>query len=510
VLEGKARFDGPTVPVYIRLARHSDAIYLDLCDERWRVVRIDAAGWKVLSDSPVRFRRIKGMQTLPTPSRGSIYDLQPFVNVANDDDFTLIVAWLLAALNPSGPYPVLVLLGEQGSAKSSLARIVRRLFDPNDCEVRKDVREPRDLAIAANNGRCIAMDNLSSLPAWLSDAMCSLATGGGFATRTLYTDDDETLFSAQRPIVLNGITEIATRPDLLDRSIILNLPTITDERRRPEKQLWAQIEQAWPGILGGLLAGVSCAMRNLEAVQTKPTRWPRMADFAQWVTAAEPALQPSEGHFSRVYSANRADANTIALEDSPVVEGVLRLSESDEWSGSASELLKQLVGSSDEAAKRQQGWPKNASQLSRALRVVAPNLRSVGVNVEFQRDGRRRSVRISKLGKDTVIAVTDATPVYLKPLVVTALEVAATVASPPPSRHYRYLTYSMTLMTLSTPNFSGSPIPRMRQALAFTNLGRNGRSHMLLTTSRGLNHHNSRRACVDRIRKQTRTLVEYA
>ena len=145
----------------------------------------------MLSDSPVRFRRARGMNALPVPRRGgSIEALRPFLNVQGDEDFVLIVSWLVAALRPKGPYPVLVLQGEAGSAKSTAVRVLRALVDPNTSPLRSEPRETRDLMIAARNSWCIAFDNVSRLSPRLSDDLCRMATGGGFSTRQLYTDNE--------------------------------------------------------------------------------------------------------------------------------------------------------------------------------------------------------------------------------------------------------------------------------------------------------------------------------
>src|SRR5262249_45420596 len=155
------------------------------------------------------------------------------------EDWYLLVAWMLAALRPQGPYPLLCLHGEQGSAKSTLARLLRASIDPNAANLRSDPREGRDVMIAATNGWVIALDNLSSLQPWLSDCLCRLATGGGYATRELYSDNEEFILDAQRPVVLTSIEDLASRGDLLDRAIVETLPAIPEERRRPEKELWA-------------------------------------------------------------------------------------------------------------------------------------------------------------------------------------------------------------------------------------------------------------------------------
>jgi hypothetical protein len=240
VIEAKAHFDAPERVVHIRVGGLDGRLYLDLGDESWRAVEIDATGWRVIDTPPVRFRRAAGMQPLPLPvPGGSVETLRSFLNLQSDDDFVLVVAWALAALSDRGPYPVLALSGERGSAKSTFSAILQALLDPNTAPL---PREDRDLFIAASNGHVLAFDNVSGLPAWISDTLCRLATGGGFAVRQLYTDQDEVLFDAARPVILNGIEDIVTRPDLADRAVFLTLQPIPEERRRPEAELWAAFE----------------------------------------------------------------------------------------------------------------------------------------------------------------------------------------------------------------------------------------------------------------------------
>jgi hypothetical protein len=186
VLEGKALFDGPEYPVYTRLAEHNNAVYIDLANERWQAIEITAKGWQLIDTPPVKFRRTRGMLALPDPVRGgTLATLRSFVNLASEDDWRLLVAWLVMTMRPTGPFPILTLYGEQGSAKSSMVQVLRAVVDPNTAALRTTPREERDLAIAARNGWVIAFDNLSHLPDWLSDALCRLATKAGFATREL-------------------------------------------------------------------------------------------------------------------------------------------------------------------------------------------------------------------------------------------------------------------------------------------------------------------------------------
>ncbi len=309
VIEAKAIYDGDSRRVFIRLAEHQNQIYLDLGNDRWQVIEIDSVGWRVVNDPPVMFRRAKAMKELPTPDPyGNIQELRRFANVTNED-WPLLLAWLVASMRPTGPYPVLAVHGEHGSAKSTLCRFARKIIDPNTSPLRADYREPRDLLICANSGWIVALDNLSDIKPWLSDCFCRLSTGGGFSTRTLFENDEETIFDAKRPLILNCIDEVVNRSDLLDRSVLLNLPRIDSEQRISEAKLDREFDEALPKILGGLLAAVSVAIRNQD--QVKLLKLPRMADFAIWATAAEPALGLAPGEFLKAYTANREPGRRV-------------------------------------------------------------------------------------------------------------------------------------------------------------------------------------------------------
>ena len=393
-LAGRARYDGPDHPVFIRLAEQDGVIYLDLCDAAWRVVEIDADGWRIVTDAPVRFRRTKGMLALPTPDDGgTLVTLRRFFNLP-DADWVLIVAWLIAAFRPRGPYPILGFRGEQGSAKSTRARMLRSLVDPNAAALRTMPRDERDLMIAATNSWTLALDNISTLPPWISDALCRLSTGGGFATRELYADEDETILDAQRPLILNGISDFATRSDLLDRLIGIDLPRIPDDERQSEEALWLAFEQARPAILGALLSAASMAIRNLPT--THLDAMPRMADFALWVTAAAPALGWQPDTFLDAYAVNRAGTHEFIVEASPFAATLIEFvkNQREPWEGRASALLAALNERADEATRKQRGWPADATRLSSDLRRIAPNLRAIGLAVEWGRSKRARTVRL--------------------------------------------------------------------------------------------------------------------
>ncbi len=402
-LESRALFDGARRAVHVRIAGADAAIYLDLCDPKWRVVEITARGWRVIpaQEAPVRFWRPRGLLPLPEPARdGTVDELRRFLNVGSEADWQLIVGWLLAAFRPVGPHPILVLHGEQGSAKSTAARVLRALVDPNVAPLRAEPRALEDLVIAAANSWVQVFDNLSHLPAWLADALCRLSTGGGLAKRELYSDRDETLLDVQRPVILTGIEELATRSDLLDRSLLVSLPRIADAQRLPEEPFWRAFTAAGPRLLGALLGAVAVGLANLDRVQLD--RYPRLADFALWVVACEPALPWPAGGFFDAFAGNRESAHELALEASPIVDPLRALLDAPAsrgaWRGTATELLdalaRHLPGGEREGKKPPTGWPANGRALSNALRRLAPNLRAVGIDVSFTRTAGRGSKRL--------------------------------------------------------------------------------------------------------------------
>jgi hypothetical protein len=396
VLESQALFDGERIDTHIRVAAHDGAIYLDLCNENWQVVEITRDGWTVRDDSPVRFRRAPGMLAIPMPIHGgSVAALRAVVNMPDDGAWALALSWLVAALRPDRPCPVKAVTGEQGSAKTTYCKMARALIDPNTCDLRAEPKDVRDLMIAANNSHVVGFDNLSGLPGWMSDAICRLVTGGGFTTRELYSDEAERLFSAKRPVIINGIEDVGSRPDLLDRCICIHLPTIPDDRRQPEADLWAAFEAARPGILGALLDAVAIAMRRLPTV--KLDALPRMADFARWAVAAEPGLGLPTGAVMAAYGESRTEAVELGIEASPVGAPLLDLVRRGAWSGTPTELLAAMDAALGEKTKRPTGWPKGARAMGGAVKRLAPNLRRMGVAVDFEREAggsRRRLIHL--------------------------------------------------------------------------------------------------------------------
>jgi hypothetical protein len=366
------------------------------------------------------------MLALPTPARnGNMSRLRSLINVGDDKNWVLLLSWLLAACRPTGPYPVLIFEGEQGSAKSTTARLLRRLIDPSSALLRTPPREERDLLIAANNSWIVAYDNLSGVPQWLSDALCRLATGGGFSTRELYTDTDEVILDLTRPVILNSIDHLAERADLADRAIVLNLPRIDDSARRDEAQLYVEYEREQPNILGALFDALSAALVRFP--ETKLLKKPRMADFALWATAGEIGLGFESGAFMAAYSGNRAEAVQETLAADPVSESITALMTNQEidvspWTGTCGDLLTRLAGMVGDSVKKSRAWPATPRALSSRLRRLATFLREAGIEITFPNPDARgtagkRLLTITRTGGYlTATTATTATEAAATPL----------------------------------------------------------------------------------------------
>lgn len=408
VLESKAIFDGPALPIFVRVGsiEHNgqSKMYLDLGSPDWSVIELDEAGWRLLAQSPVKFRRTRATMAIPLPKRGGSIDLlRPFINTPDEDAFKLMVGFLLGCFMPHGAYPILVLTGEAGSAKSTAAEMLRALIDPSNPPFRSRPKSEHDLFIAAANSRLLIFDNLSSISDDLSDSLCKLATGGGFGARKLYSDDDEVLLDVACPVIVTGIDELTDREDFLSRAVRVVLPNIPKCKRTPERTLWARFDAKAPLIFGAILDAVSKALAGRDGVADTLIGLSRMADLCVWVTAAEQSLGWESGSFMRSFERLQEDAAEVALEASPFGRAVVGLMGGrPEWWGTATELLRASIpfAGLDEVGRRPLGWPKSSNTVVGALRRVGAGLRRRGIVFDQERESDAGRARIIVLRRD--------------------------------------------------------------------------------------------------------------
>jgi hypothetical protein len=384
-LAAQAQFQGMERRLALRVAHVDGAIWYDLGD--WRAVRITAKGWEVIERPPILFRHFSHQSPQAEPLGGGNLDqVLHLFNVQGSTDRLLLKVYLVAGLLSGIPLPVLLIYGEQGSAKTSLLKILRALLDPSSLATVAPPDNLREFVQQAAHHRTLYLDNLSYFPGWMSDALCRLCTGEGFSKRELYTDDEDIVYNFRGLGGITGINLVVTKPDLLDRAIILRLDPIPDHQRRTEEELWDRFNSLRPQLLGAMFDVLADALQCYPRVNI--SRLPRLADFARWGVAIAQALGHQDVEFLEAYGVNVTTQNEAALEESVVAQALLEpLGRVQQWVGSSTQLLEELVSQSEQLHLnvRAKAWPKSPSALSRRIREILPNLRLAGIHVLEER-----------------------------------------------------------------------------------------------------------------------------
>jgi hypothetical protein len=375
---------------------NEEYIEIDLGDKGWNSIYITKDNWRIRKHKKY-FYRNKSMKFLPVPSRdqldkdwaGNIF------NFSGNSQSMLIMGWLIGCFMPEGPKPMLVIQGEQGSGKSFLASMLRSLVDPVKADKTSLPRSERDLYVQAQNNYVLSFDNQRTLHKRHSDWLCRMVTGGGYSTRRLYTNSEEEVFSASRPIILNGITQIADQPDLIDRSIFINIPVIDKNTRKPEKELLNSMNSLNPMILGKICSALSAILRNKKK---EYDHLPRMADFAKFVSRAEEELGWEEGSFVGAINANRREAHEEMYEYDPLLSLVLELGRKNKnlafiFSDTTAKLFEVLIGMIPGKFQKS-AFPESPAALAKRLNGLKPVLREMGIVIKNNKSNGKRIKRI--------------------------------------------------------------------------------------------------------------------
>ncbi|WP_030379694.1 MULTISPECIES: hypothetical protein [unclassified Streptomyces] len=376
VLEGIAD-GGDPAPVSLRVGSEAaGVIVVDLGTADGRAVTVSPTGWNVVERSPVLFRRSGAMGPMPTPvlDGDGLAKLHALLNM-DEPTFRQLAAWLVAAWIPHIPHPVLTFKGEQGTGKSKTAEMVVNLIDPSPATKRSQPRDVKAWAAQAFNSWALCLDNISTIPPWLSDTLCKAVTGDGIVDRALYTDDDVVVLSFRRVLAMTTIDAGALAGDLAERLLMLDLQLIEADRRRTEEELNAAFEAVRPAILGALFDLLACVLAVLPSVRLDTM--PRMADFARVLAAVD---QVMDWHTLDDYLATSTNVATDALEGDPFGAALAALvDQSGTWQGTAAQLLEVLPVP---GGIRPQGWPKDATRAGGRVKRLAPLLRSIGITVD--------------------------------------------------------------------------------------------------------------------------------
>lgn len=392
VIEGRCQA-ADEFAVYVRVAPWRDGVVVDLGTPDGRAIVVDRAGWRIVARSPVTFRRSDLTMALPDPVRsGRDLMAEPVGNVSAGS-WPLVVGWLLAALLPAVPHPIAFMRGEQGTGKTVTATRLVDLIDPQAAPVRGVPRDLEQWVVGAAGSWLVAVDNLTTIPPWLSDALCRAVTGEGLVRRRLYTDGELAVTRLRRCIILTAIDAGALRGDLADRVLTVDLERIDPTRRRGEVDLAAEWEQDRPELLAALLDLLVEVLAVLPSIDL--AELPRMADFAK-VLAALDKVRPCDGSDGQTldsYLDTMKNVEADVVADDPVAAAIVTLIERvNPWTGTAGELLARLTAPDP----KPRNWPSSARALGGHLRRIAPALRSTGIDVDHHQHRSRREVTLTR------------------------------------------------------------------------------------------------------------------
>lgn len=380
--------------IFRRYGYSNGKIYCDLDGNNY--VEICSEGFSIIKEPPVYFTRSKGMAPLPLPDQvGEISHLWEILGIKEDALKALIGGAVLGFMNPTIHASALGLEGPQGSGKSFAAKIIKALVDPEVHDLRALPSNEQALAILCKGRWLLAFDNLSGIHPWAQDALCRIITGASFSCRKLYTSDEEVNIKVHNPVLMNGIDDMATRPDLAERSIVVNLPQIPSSKRRQEAELLAEFKKNQAAILGGFYKALAMGLKNRATVKLRHP--PRMSDFAHFVTAAETALGIQHGGFMIHYGASQEATNAANLESFPAVTllatWITEKQFDNRMEGTSSELLRFLETETKDRwdLKKHPSWPKTAHQLSNQIKRAIPLFAAKGICVIQHRTKERRA-----------------------------------------------------------------------------------------------------------------------
>ena len=395
VLEGAATRK-PREPVALRLARDfTGAIVLDLGHPDGRCVIIEPGGWHIADRSPLLFRRTALTGQMALPVGGGVVEqlLGKLVN-AEPKMVRLIVAWLVTALIPDLPHPILGVFGEQGTAKTTLMRLLSLLIDPSPAPTRTAPRDLGQWAVTASASWVVCLDNISTIPEWLSDALCRAVTGDGLTSRALYSDSDVSVLTFRRVLAMTSIDAGALRGDLGERLLPIELEVIARSKRRPDADISADFTTAAPKLLGALLDLLAKVLDELPKVHA--TELPRMADFAKVLHALDAATA-----WTTVadYAGTAAEVAETIIDSDPVAVAIRDVvAPGGSWTDTAAAMLEKIT-----PERPPKGWPRSPRAVAGALKRITPALRAVGVTVEHSREAggsRTRLITLTRSADD--------------------------------------------------------------------------------------------------------------
>jgi putative DNA primase/helicase len=398
----------PTEPMSRRVHWDGECIWVCLGPGSQRSVRISKDGWSLTDSPPVIFRPASNAETLPEPTRGGRIDsLKQFFNIG-DDCWPGLVGFLIANYLPQGGFPVLCVIGPESSGKSLTTEMIRWLTDPVvGLDARVSLPESEeDLFTIASNTHVLSLENVSKISNELSDGLCKVTTGGAYMSRKLYAQGSTHILRCRSPVIVNGITALPQRPDLLSRCVVLELLALPEACRRVEGSIRREFHRELPAALGAIFDALVVAIRDDESTVVEPL--PRLADAARFVTAAEPALGMPDGSIVASWSAALAGAQMDLCSSDPVADVLARIFKRDSittWKGTATDLAKAALKLEKDGQELPKDFPREAKRLGDHCGRRSSVMKRAGFMVQRVRTASARLLEITKQPPEPLLPV---------------------------------------------------------------------------------------------------------
>jgi len=405
-LSANARGKGTLIQPSLRVAKEGETYYYDLANKASECVKIDTMGWSIITNTNIPLITNKLTSEQYSPERGGdVNDLFRFINVKNEDDRLLLLATLTSCFISDIPHPLLVLHGPKGSAKSTATRIIKNLIDPSEVTSVQLTKNLKDIALNFSSSWLIPFDNVTFINSEISDVLSKVVTGDSFSTRKLYTDGELHVMSFRRCLILNGINNPTKKPDLLDRSVLIEIERIDDDARKTEAKIQKELRDLFPKILGSLFDLTSRALALRSNVPENNLA--RLADFDLWGRAVSMALNGSAEPFMRAYAKNINRQSDEAIEQSSFAQVMIKYLQThvqDRIETTSEDLLKEIKIEAGEDASSKD-FPKAANSLSRKINEFSPDLLTYGFRITRKLTGRKRLIIIefvARTQKETI------------------------------------------------------------------------------------------------------------
>jgi hypothetical protein len=399
ILEGKAHFDGPEIKLHNRVAWHGGCIWYDLTNEDWGAVRIGNGTWSIEEKPPILFKRYSHnlAQDLPSDD-GHLCLFLEYVNIKNKEHQLLLLIYLVTCFIPGFPHVMLAIFGSQGSSKSTLLKLLRLTVDPSLIDVASFPHTQKELVQTLAHNYLLPFDNVSYISEDQSDTLCKAITGGGHVKRELYENDEDVIYNFMRCISINGINLVTTRPDLLERSLLIELERIEPKDRKTEAELYENFKDDLPEILGGIFQILTEAQKIYPTI--KLDSHPRMADWTLWGCAIAEAMGHKKEEFLDIYQNNINRQTEMLINENIVATAIITFMEGkDNFKATPTDLLQQLSSHASfiDIDTREKYWPKGASILSRRLNELSTPLKQMGLSVIITTNGMERIIDIQRI-----------------------------------------------------------------------------------------------------------------